>query len=393
MTIPLKVNKRVKQLVGSSTLAITAKAKEMKSQGIDVVSFAAGEPDFDTPDHIKAAGINAINKGMTRYTPSVGTLELREAICEKFQNDNKLSYKPSQVAVSCGAKHSIFNLIQVLADEGDEVILPAPYWVSYPEMIKLSGAKAVIVPTTAETQFKITPEQLEKTITPNTRLIILTSPSNPTGMLYTKKELEPIADICVKNNIYVISDEIYEKFNFTPEPYVSIASLGKDIFDLTLTVNGVSKSSAMTGWRIGYAAGSSEIIDYVKKYQDHTTSNPTSISQAAAVEALKESNEFFEKTCSEFKRRRDIMAGGFDSVKDFVSYSLPQGAFYLFCDFSKVGESDQIAKQILEEAHVAVIPGEGFGAPGFLRMSFATSVSQIEEGTRRICDWIKSRVK
>lgn len=387
-TLALKLNRRVKDIEGSSTLAITARANELKAQGKDVVNFAAGEPDFDTPDSIKAAAIKAIEKGLTKYTPSTGTLELRETIAQKFKKDNHLDYKPNQIAVSCGAKHSIYNVIQILVDDGDEVMIPSPYWVSYPEMVKLAGGKSVFIPTTAQAGFKITASQLAPYITPKTKLLILNSPSNPTGMVYSKKELEPIAELCVKHNIYVISDEIYEKLIYDTSEFSSIAALGKDIYDLTVTVNGVSKAYAMTGWRIGYCAAHPKIMEYVKRFQDHTTSNPASISQAAALQALRETEESISKMREEFKKRREIMISAFDKVKE-ISYIKPQGAFYLFCDFSKLGESNLLAKRILDEVNVAIIPGEGFGAPGFIRMSFATSQERILEGSRRIIEWIK----
>ena len=387
-TDTLKINRRVRDILESSTLAITARAKELKSKGEDVVNFAAGEPDFDTPDTIKAAGIEAIKKGQTKYTPSNGTVELREAIAKKFKDDNNLTYKPSQIVVSCGAKHSIYNIIQVLVDEDDEVLIPAPYWVSYPEMVKLSGASFKILRTSAKTHFKITAQQLSKEITSKTRLLILNSPSNPTGMVYSKKELEEIAQVCVKHQIYVMSDEIYEKLMYDTLSYTSIASLGKEIYDLTLTVNGVSKTYAMTGWRIGYAAGNSEIMDYMKRFQDHTTSNPTSISQAAALQALKESSATLDHMRQIFRARRDLMVSLFDQIPQ-VSYVKPQGAFYLFCDFSKFGDSAKIANAILDEMKVAVVPGDGFGAPGFIRLRFATSEERIKEGVRRIGEWVK----
>lgn len=387
-TLPIKINNRVAKVVGSSTLAITAKAKELRAKGCDVVNFAAGEPDFDTADSIKAAAIQAIENGFTKYTPSVGTLELREAIAQKFKKDNRLEYKPSQIAVSCGAKHSIYNIIQVLADEGEEVLIPAPYWVSYPEMVKLAGAVVKIMPTSSKTHFKITAQQLKESISDATKVLILNSPSNPTGMLYSKKELESIAEVCVQKGIFVISDEIYEKLIFDAPEYTSIASLGKEIFDLTVTVNGISKAYSMTGWRIGYAAGPVEIMDFVKKLQDHSTSNPTSISQMAALQALKEPEEKIAAMREEFKRRRDLITAAFDQISE-VSYIKPEGAFYLFCDFSKLGNSQEIAQRILEEVNVAVIPGEGFGAPGFLRLSYATSAERIKEGTKRIAEWIK----
>ncbi|MBI5415624.1 MAG: pyridoxal phosphate-dependent aminotransferase [Candidatus Omnitrophica bacterium] len=375
-------------MVGSTTLAITAKANELKAQGHDVVNFAAGEPAFDTPAPIKAAAVKAIEDGLTKYTPTSGTQFLREAIAAKFKKDNQLDYKPSQIVVSCGAKHSLFNIIQVLADEGEEVLIPSPYWVSYPEMVRAAGAVSKFLPTSAGTDFKITAAQLESALTPRTKILILNSPSNPTGMVYAREELEAIAGVCVRNNIFVISDEIYEKLIYEAQGYTSIAALGKDIYDLTVTVNGVSKAYAMTGWRIGYAAGREEIVEYIKKFQDHSTSNPASISQAAAVAALREPEEGVRAMCAEFKKRRDLMVASLADVPG-ISYLKPQGAFYLFCDFSKAGSSETIARQILEEVKVAVIPGDSFGAPGFIRMSFATSQERIQEGTRRIRDWTR----
>ncbi len=385
----MHINKRIKEILGSTTLAITARAKELAAQGKDVVNFGAGEPDFDTPDFIKQAGIKAINQGVTKYTPSIGTVQLREAIAKKFQKDNNLVYKPSQIAVSCGAKHSLYNLIQVLSDEGDEVLIPTPYWVSYPEMVKLSGATSKFITTSAVTQFKITTDQFIKNISSKTRILILNSPSNPTGMVYSKEELAKIAEICVKHKIYVISDEIYEKLIYDSDTYTSIAALGKDIYDLTVTVNGVSKAYSMTGWRIGYCGASTEIIEYVNKFQDHTTSNPTSISQAAAMEALSASEATIKAMRDVFKNRRALMMRLLDQIPE-ISYVRPHGAFYVFCDISKLGiDSNLFAKKILDEAFVAVIPGDGFGAPGHMRLSFATSDERIEEGIRRLGEWIK----
>lgn len=385
----MKINQRIKTIVGSTTLAITAKAKELKDQGHDVVNFAAGEPDFDTPDFIKKSAIEAIQKGFTKYTPSVGTLELRQAISEKFKKDNHLSYAPNQIVVSCGAKHCIYNLIQVMADVSDEVIIPSPYWVSYPEMVKLAGATIKIAETSARDHFKITADQLKKNITKNTRILILNSPSNPTGMIYSKKELEALADICVEHNIYVVSDEIYEKLIYDTDEYVSIAALGKEIYNLTATVNGVSKAYAMTGWRIGYCAASQEIMDYVKKFQDHTTSNPASISQMAALAALKATPESVSAMRDEFRKRRDVMIACLDKIPE-VSYISPEGAFYVFCDISKLKiKSAVMAEQILNDVKVALIPGDGFGAEGYMRLSFATSRERIQEGVKRIGEWVK----
>lgn len=389
----MKVNQRIKTILGSTTLAITARAKELQSQGRDVINFAAGEPDFDTPDFIKEAAIKAIQKGFTKYTPSTGTLELRQAISEKFKKDNSLSYAPNQIVVSCGAKHCIYDLIAVMADEGDEVIIPSPYWVSYPEMVKLAGATSKIVATSPENHFKMTPAQLSGAVSQKTKILILNSPSNPTGSLYTKKELEAIAQICVKHNIYLISDEIYEKLIYNNTVYVSIASLSEKIYELTATVNGVSKAYAMTGWRIGYCAASKEIIDYVQKFQDHTTSNPTSISQMAALAALTASPESITEMRDEFKRRRDLMISCIKEIPG-IKYIIPDGAFYIFCDILSLGMKSAVAaERILNEANVALIPGDGFGAEGYIRLSFAASAEKIKEGIARIGQWVKGLSK
>ncbi len=387
----LKVNRRIRDIVGSTTLAITAKAKELQAQGYDVVNFGAGEPDFDTPDFIKQAAIKSINNGFTKYTPSIGTQDLREAIAIKFKKDNGLIYKPYQIVVSCGAKHSLFNIIQVLVDDGDEVVFQAPYWVSYPEMVRAAGGKSVIIPTNQSTEFKITADLLRKYITSKTKLFIINSPSNPTGVMYTKEELAKLAEICVAHKIYVISDEIYEKLVYDNIKFSSIASLGNEIFDLTITVNGVSKAYAMTGWRIGYAGGAVEIMEYIKKYQDHSTSNPASISQAAAVAALITSNDAIESMCQVFKGRRDLILQCLDKIPQ-IRYIKPQGAFYVFCDVSKIGDGASVAKQMLNDIKVAVIPGDGFGAPEYIRLSFATSEEKIKDGINRIAKWVVTKI-
>ncbi len=381
------VNRRVAGLVESSTLAITARAKELSSQGHDVVNFGAGEPDFDTPEIIKQAGIQAIQKGFTKYTPSIGTLSLRQEIAKKFSRDNKLDYKPSQIVVSCGAKHSIYCIIQVLADDGDEVLIPAPYWVSYPEMVKLAGAVPVYIATTPDTGLKVTPAALKKAITKKTRIFIFNSPSNPTGVVYTKEEIRALAEICVAHDIWILSDEIYEKLIYDIPEYTSVASLSKEIYNKTITVNGVSKAYSMTGWRIGYAAGPQEVMEHMKRFQDHSTSNPTSISQAASEAAFKMPEADIQAMVREFKARRDLITSLVDKIPE-ISYVYPQGAFYLFCDISKLGDSEAVAKAILDDVKVALIPGDGFGAPGFARLSFATSTERIQEGIKRIAQWI-----
>jgi aspartate aminotransferase len=357
-----------------------------------VVNFGAGEPDFDTPDFIKQAGAQAITDGLTKYTPSTGTPALRDAIAVKFLNDNQLTYNPAHIVVSCGAKHSIFNIIQVLVDDGDEVIFQSPYWVSYPEMVKAAGGKSVVIDTDKSTGFKMTPELLTRHLTPKSRLLIINSPSNPTGVMYSKQELAALANICAAHKIYIISDEIYEKLTYDTTDYTSVAALGKDVFDLTITVNGVSKAYSMTGWRIGYAAGPAEIMDYIKKYQDHSTSNPCSISQAAATVALKSTAESIEAMRRVFAQRRDLMLQCLDQIPG-LSYIRPQGAFYVFCDVSKIGDGATVAKRLLDDVLVAVIPGDSFGAPGYIRLSFSTSDAKIKEGVRRIGEWVKAHGK
>lgn len=386
------ISKRVNQISPSPTLSITAKAKKMQAEGINVIGFGAGEPDFDTPVNIKEAARKAIDKGFTKYTPTAGTKELKDAICAKFKKDNNLEYSPDEIIVSCGAKHSIFNIVVTLCDENDEVILPSPYWVSYPEMIKVAGAKAVILNTTKESSFKITPEQLEKAIRPNTKLLILNSPSNPTGMVYSESELEELSKIITKAGIYCISDEIYEKVIYDQQ-HVSIASLGQDIKKMTIVVNGVSKAYSMTGWRIGYAAGPKETIQAMSNLQDHSTSNPTSIAQAASVEALTGSQDDLEKMVREFKKRRDFMVDRVNAITGIRTIK-PQGAFYCWVDISgilqksangkKIMNSMDLTDALLNDAQVAVVPGGVFGDDNYIRLSYATSMVNIIEGLNRI---------
>ena len=385
----MKLAKRVSDIGESVTLGITSKAKRMVREGIDVVNFAAGEPDFDTPDFIKQAAITAINEGFTKYTPSSGIPELREAIARKFKKDNSLDYSPPQVVVSNGAKHSLYNIFQALCEKGDEVIIPSPYWLSYPAMVALAEGESVFVPASAKNNFKVTEKDLASKITKKTRCLVLNSPSNPTGALYEKEELEMIATLAVKHKFFVISDEIYEKLVYDNKKYVSIASLGKDIYGLTVTVNGVSKSYSMTGWRIGYAAGPLEVMKAIANVQSHATSNPCSISQKAALAALAGDQEFIEDMRHEFEKRRDLMVSRINNMKN-ISCTKPEGAFYVFCDISKLKEgSADIANRLLDEARVAVIPGEPFGADSFIRLSFATSAAAIEKGMNRIEEWLK----
>ncbi|MEK6727358.1 MAG: pyridoxal phosphate-dependent aminotransferase [Candidatus Omnitrophota bacterium] len=388
MRIDTRLAERLKKVNPSSTLAINAKAKKLKAEGRDIINFAAGEPDFDTPDFIKAAAIDAIKSGFTKYTPTAGTPELKNAVCEKFKRDNSLEYLPEQIVVSCGAKHSIFNALMALVNKGDEVLIPAPYWVSYPEMTHICDGTPRFICALPQNNFKITSKDLEKQITPKTKALLLNSPSNPTGCVYNKDELGQIAKICVKEKIFVISDEIYEKLIYDGQSHVSIASLNKDIYGLTVTVNGLSKSYSMTGWRIGYLGASKEISDAVSKLQDHSTSNPVSISQKAAVAALSSPNDFFAKICEEFEKRRDYCISRLEKMNK-ISFVTPRGAFYIFCDISKTMlDSLTFADRLLEEASVSTVPGSGFGANKYIRISFANNLEQLESGMERLEKWL-----
>ena len=387
------LTKRAKAISPSPTLAITAKAKAMQAEGIDVIGFGAGEPDFDTPEHIKQAAIKAISEGFTKYTPTAGIPPLKKAICDRFKADSGLEYDPSQVIVSCGAKHSIYNIVQVLCEPGDEVIIPSPYWVSYPEMVRVAEATPVFIDTAEKDNFKITAASLSKAITKKTKLLILNSPSNPTGQVYSKKELEAIAKIAVEKNIWVISDEIYDKLVYGGVENVSIASLNPQIKAKTLVVNGVSKSYAMTGWRIGYVAGDKEIIGAMSNLQDHSTSNPVSISQKAALAALTGPQDAVKTMAAEFEKRRNYMVDRLNKMPG-ISCLLPPGAFYAFPNVSNLFNKSYNGKPIkgsmgliellLTEAKVAVLPGSPFGADNYLRLSYATSMKNITGGMDRI---------
>ncbi len=395
----MAVSQCISRIEPSITLAITAKAKAMKAEGIDVVGLSAGEPDFDTPDNIKQAAIKAINDGMTKYTPAVGTPALRKAIAEKFKNDNGLDYAVEQVIVNCGAKHSVFLAVMALVDPGDEVIIPTPYWVSYPEMTKAAGGTPKIVETTAASQYKLTASQLEQAITPKSKLLILNSPSNPSGMVYNRQELQALADVIKKSNIYVISDEIYEKILYDGAEHVSIASLDKDVFERTITINGASKCYSMTGWRIGYAAGPLDVIKGMGKLQSQETSNPTSISQAAAMEALQGPQDSVAMMVRAFDERRKYLVGRLNAIEG-VSCIMPTGAFYAFPDFSayhgrvtaegkKIEGSVDLSGYLLEQSHVAVVPGAGFGSDANQRLSYATSMEMLEKALDRIEQGLK----
>jgi aspartate aminotransferase len=364
----------------------------MKAEGKDVVGFGAGEPDFDTPDFVKRAGIEAIEAGMTKYTPASGTVELKKIVAEKFQKENNIPSEPSRVVVSCGGKHSITNACMVLIDEGDEAIIPSPYWVSYPEMVKIAGGVPVIVETTEETGFRITPEVLDRTITPKTKVFFLCSPSNPTGVMYRREELEKLASVLEKREVFVISDEIYEKLIYDGAEHVSIASLSPAMAERTITCNGVSKAFAMPGWRIGYAVGPARVMTAVANLQSHSTSNPTSISQYASQVALGGSGEEVEAMRREFEKRRNHMIDTLNSI-DGVTCMMPDGAFYAFPSIKAhlgkalrgrvINTSVEFATALLEEEQVALVPGSDFGAEGYLRFSYATDMETINKGLER----------
>ena len=387
------LSSRAQGLKPSPTLAITAKAKAMQAQGIKVVSFGAGEPDFDTPENIKQAAVKAIREGFTKYTPAGGIVELKDAVIQKFQRDNNLSFKRSQIIISCGGKHSFYNLAQAFLDKGDEVIVPAPYWVSYPVMVALAEATPVIVGAKEENGFKLTPEELEKSVTPKTKALILNSPSNPTGGAYTRKELERIAEIAVSRNFFVISDEIYEKIIYDGFEFVSIASLGEEIKKRTIIVHGVAKTYSMTGWRIGFTAGPEEIVTAMDNIQSQSTSNPNSIAQKASVEALVGPQGEVDKMVKAFAERRRYIVDRLNRIPGVTCYN-PAGAFYVFPNCSsyytksyqgkKIANSTGLADYFLDVARVAVVPGVEFGADNFERLSFATSMEEIREGVDRI---------
>jgi aspartate aminotransferase len=380
------LSKRVLAISESETLAINARSAELKAQGIDVVNFAAGEPDFDTPDHIKAAAKKAIDEGFTKYTPASGTPDLKKAICEKLKRDQGLDYYPENIIVSCGAKHSLFNAFLALCDKDDEVIIPVPYWVTYPELVKLASATPVYLRTREEEGFKINPQDLKKIVSRKTKVIIMNSPSNPTGTAYDMNELEEIAKIAFSDGIYVISDEIYEKVLYNGMTHASLATLDKE---RTLIVNGVSKSYSMTGWRIGYLAGPAPIVSAMNRLQSQSTSNPTSISQKAAVAALKGGDECIKKMTKAFQERRDYIVDRLNAIPK-VHVRKPEGAFYVFPNIAKFGiDSTRLAQRLLEEAHVALVPGAPFGSDEHLRLSYATSMESIKKGMDRIETFLK----
>jgi aspartate aminotransferase len=389
----VKLAARVAKIKPSETLAITAKANALRAEGRDVIGFGAGEPDFDTPANIKSAAIKAIEAGFTKYTPVGGTDELKDAVIAKLRRDNALEYKRSQVVVSCGAKHTLYNLAQSLFEDSDEVIIPAPYWVSYPDIVVLAGGQPVIVNTLEKEGFKMKPEQLKAAITGRTRAVVINSPSNPTGAAYSPAELKALAAVLLDKEIFVISDDIYEKIIYATFPFANIATVEPKIKDRTIVVNGVSKAYAMTGWRIGYAAGPEQIIAAINKIQSQNTSNPASISQKAAVEALNGDQDVVGKMVSEFRIRRDVIVQMLNDIPDVKCLS-PEGAFYVFPNVSKIygrsykgkkiTNSTELIDYLLDEVNVATVPGAAFGSDNHIRLSYATSLKNIEEGLKRV---------
>ncbi|PYL17061.1 MAG: aspartate aminotransferase [Verrucomicrobia bacterium] len=386
----MEISERAAQLTPSLTLSIDSKAKAMKAEGIDVCGFGAGEPDFDTPEHIKTAAIAALQAGFTKYTPSAGIPELRQAIAEKLAADNGLTYRAGQVIVSNGAKHSCYNAILATCQPGDEVIIPAPYWVSYPDMVRLVGAEPVIVPTMERNNWKMHAEDFENAMTPRTKMLIMNSPCNPTGSVYTQEELEAIVEVARGEDIYILSDEIYEKLVYDDAKHVSIASLSKEAYDLTITVNGFSKSYAMTGWRLGYLAAPEAVAKAVDSIQSHTTANPSSFSQRGALAALKGDQQSVADMREEFDMRRNYMLDRLSKIPN-VTAVRPQGAFYVLVNVSQLGLTSQnFADRLLSKSNVAVVPGAAFGDDRTIRLSYATSIDIIKKGLDRLQDFCRT---
>jgi len=390
----MELSKKALGIKPSSTISITAKATQLKAEGKDVLSFSVGEPDFDTPEHIIAAGIEAMKNGETRYTASSGTPELRKAVCKKLLEDNGLVYEPSQIIISNGAKHSLANILLAIINDGDEVIIPAPYWLSYSAMVEIAGGKPVLIYTKKENNFMPTRDELESVYSPKTKAIILTSPSNPTGMIAEEKDLKTVADFAVEKDIFVISDEIYEKLIYNPnKKHISIASFGKDIYDRSIVVNGVSKSYAMTGWRVGYAACPQAVAKVIDSIQSHMTSNPNSIAQKATVAALLGSQDCVEQMRKEFALRCDYIFEREESIP-YISALKPEGAFYLFIDVKEtygkkyngeeIKSASDFARLLLDHKLVAIVPCEDFGMPDYIRLSYACSMEQIKKGMDRL---------
>jgi aspartate aminotransferase len=386
----MEISARAAQLSPSLTLSIDSKAKAMKAEGIDVCGFGAGEPDFDTPEHIKQAAIAALESGFTKYTPSAGLPELRQAIADKLEADNQLSYRPSQVVVSSGAKHSCYNAILATCQPGDEVLIPSPYWVSYPDMVRLAGAEPVIVQTTERNGWKMRASDFENAMTPRTKMLILNSPGNPSGSVYTREELEGIVEVAAEEDIYILSDEIYEKLVYDDTKHVSIASLSKEAYDLTITVNGFSKAYAMTGWRLGYLAAPEAVAKAVDNIQSHSTSHPCSFAQKGALAALKGDQQALADMRDEFSMRRDYMFDRITKIPNITAVK-PQGAFYVLVNISQLGLSSQnFADRLLSKANVAVVPGAAFGDDRTVRLSYATSIDVIKKGLDRFQDFCRT---
>jgi aspartate aminotransferase len=387
----MKLASRVGQVPPSLTLAISAKAKALKADGIDVCSFSAGEPDFDTPEHIKAAAKAALDAGKTKYGPAAGEPKLREAIARKLREENGLCYNAENVIVTNGGKHSLLNLMLALIEEGDEVIIPAPYWLSYPEMVKLAGGTPVIVRTDAATGYKITPEQLRSSITPKTKLFVLNSPSNPTGMVYTPEEIKALAKVVVETDILVVSDEIYERILYDGAEHLSIGAVGAEIFDRTIISNGFAKAYSMTGWRLGYLAGPVELIKATTTLQSHSTSNVCTFAQYGAIAALEGSQDCVEEMRQAFAARRQVMLERLNAIPGLFCPK-PDGAFYMFPDISKTGlKSMEFCDALLESQQVAVIPGIAFGADECIRLSYATDMASIEKGMDRLEKFVRTQ--
>ncbi len=394
----IKLASRVQQIKPSPTLAISAKAKAMQAAGVDVINFGAGEPDFDTPDNIKAAGIKAIHDGFTRYTAVPGIPELRKVIQQKLERENGLKYETDEIIVSCGGKHSFYNMAQALLDPGDEVIVPAPYWVSYPPMIQLAGGKAIIIPTTEDQGFKMSPEQLQQHISEKTRAVVINSPSNPTGSAYSLAELQELAAIITENNILVISDEIYEHIIYDGFAQHSIAAVNPQMKERTIILNGVSKSYAMTGWRIGFTAAPVPLVAAMTKIQSQSTSNPTSISQKAAIEAYNGPQDFIAMVLPAFDERRRYIVKALNDIPGISCFN-PTGAFYAFPQVKNllaksfhsqpIDSSLNLCALLLDEAKIAAVPGEAFGTPGYLRLSYATSLENIKNGMERLACFVQ----
>lgn len=393
----MELSKKAQSIESSVTLAITAKAKELKESGVDIVSFSAGEPDFNTPKNIIDAAIKAMENGNTKYTNTNGVISLREAICKKFKDDNGLVYNPSQIVVSTGAKQSIANALLAILNPGDEVIIPTPYWVSYPELVALADGKAVFVESHEEYSYKFTKENLEKVVTSKTKAIILNTPNNPTGAVYSRSELIEIAEFAKKYNLIIISDEIYEKLIYGEKKHISIASISQDAYERTIVINGLSKSYAMTGWRLGYCGASEKIARLMTNIQSHMTSNVCSITQYAAIEALSGSQDKVNEMIIEFEKRRDYMVETLKNIKKF-SIIEPEGAFYIMINIDKclgqkingekIENSMDFSSKLLEYEKVAVIPGKAFGLDNYIRVSYATSMELIEKGLKRINKFI-----